>query len=305
MIINAIQYKVSDGGGTSIYPVSLSMISEPDVTEYSVGQSLDLAGMILSAHYNNGLADIMDYDSPKFTYQIISGSMSQAGDAVIQFSYTAFNTTVTMNYTVSVYATLYTINNFIDIEFPTDSSYNSLYITGWKDENDSTITYPFSSYGPSGKTYPYPGADFDLTPITTSTLPTSGYVGIGGSKTVSGTNSKSYFNSKTSSPNTAVKEIVLDDGITSIGNYAFMYMTGVTHLRAQGSLTSIGNYAFSNMTSLKVIDLRNATRVPSVSNTNAFTKVNAIEAIYVPSNLVSYFKSNSGWSSYADYIIGV
>ena len=304
MIINAIQYQTS-GGEVNIYPVSLSMISEPDVTEYSVGQSLDLAGMILSAHYNNGLADIMEYDSPKFTYQIISGSMSQAGDTVIQFSYTAFNTTVTMNYTVTVYATLYTINNFIDIEFPTDSSYDSLFITGWKDENDSTITYPFSSYGPDGRAYPYHGADFDLTPITANSLPTSGYVGIGGNKTISGSTSRSYFNSTTSSPNTAVKEIVLDDGITSIGNYAFMYMKGVTHLRAQGTLTSIGRYAFSNMTSLKVIDLRNATRVPSVSDTNAFTNVNALETIYVPNNLVSYFKSNSGWSSLADKIVGV
>ena len=304
MIINAIQYQTS-GGGADIYPVSLSMISEPDVTEYSVGQSLDLAGMILSANYNNGLADIMEYDSPKFTYQIISGSMSQAGDTVIQFSYTAFNTTVTLNYTVVVYATLYTINHFIDVEFPTDSSYDSLFITGWKDENDNTITYPFSSYGLDGRAYPYHGADFDLTPITTSTLPTSGYVGIGGNKTVSGSNSKSYFNSKTSAPNTAVKEIVLDDGITSIGNYAFMYMEGVTHLRAQGVLTSIGRYAFSNMTSLKVIDLRAATRVPSVSDTNAFTNVNALEAIYVPSNLVSYFKSNSGWKNFADKIVGV
>lgn len=304
MIINAIQYQTS-GGGASIYPVSLSMVSEPDVTEFSVGQSLDLAGMILSAHYNNGLADIMDYDSPKFTYQIISGSMSQAGDVVIQFSYTAYNTTVTMNYTVTVYATLYTINHFIDIEYPTDSSYNSLYITGWKDENDNTITYPFSSYGPDGRTYPYHGADFDLTPITTSTLPTSGYVGIGGSKTISGTSSKSYFNSKTSSPNTAVKEIVVDAGITSIGAYSFMYMQGVTHLRIQGALTNVGNYAFSNMTSLKVIDLRNVTRCPSVSNANAFTNVNSIEAIYVPSSLVSYFKSNTGWKNYSSHIVGV
>ena len=304
MIINAIQYQTS-GGEVNIYPVSLSMISEPDVTEYSIGQSLDLAGMILSAHYNNGLADIMDYDSPKFTYQIISGSMSQAGDVVIQFSYTAFNTTVTMNYTVVVFAHLYTINNFIDIEFPTDSSYDNLFITGWKDENDNTITYPFSSYGPDGRTYPYHGVDFDLTPITANSIPTSGYVGIGGSKTISGSTSRSYFNSTTSSPNTAVKEIVLDDGITSIGNYAFMYMKGVTHLRAQGTLSSIGRYAFSNMTSLKVIDLRNTTRVPSVSDTNAFTSVNALEAIYVPSNLVSYFKSNSGWKAFADQIVGV
>ena len=304
MIINSLQYKVS-GGGISLYPTSLSMISEPDVTEFSIGQSLDLAGMILSANYNNGLSDIMNYDSSKFTYQIISGSMDQSGDVVIQFSYTAYNVTVTMNYTVTVYATLYTINHFIDIEYPTDSSYDNLYITGWKDENNSTITYPFSSYGPDGRTYPYHSADFDLTPITTSSLPTSGYVGIGGSKTVSGTNSKSYFNSTTSSPNSAVKEIVLDAGITSIGSYAFMYMTGVTHLRIQGALTTVGNYAFSNMTSLKVIDLRNVTRCPTVNNANAFTNVNSIEAIYVPSNLVSYFKSNTGWKNYSSHIVGV
>ena len=42
-----------------------------------------------------------------------------------------------------------------------------------------------------------------------------------------------------------IKTVTIGDGITSIGNYAFMGCTGMTEMTLPNSVTSIGNFAFS------------------------------------------------------------
>ena len=52
-----------------------------------------------------------------------------------------------------------------------------------------------------------------------------------------------------------IKKVVIKDGVTSIGNNAFRYCSGLTSLTIPNSVTSIGEYAFyrcSGLTSLTI-----------------------------------------------------
>ncbi|GHT23233.1 hypothetical protein AGMMS4957_14530 [Bacteroidia bacterium] len=51
-----------------------------------------------------------------------------------------------------------------------------------------------------------------------------------------------------------IKKVVINDGVTNIGNYAFSHCGAITSVSISGSVTSIGNYAFaySGLTSLTI-----------------------------------------------------
>ena len=52
-----------------------------------------------------------------------------------------------------------------------------------------------------------------------------------------------------------IKHIVIEDGITRIGNYAFSGLTYLEDILMPDSVTSIGLYSFFNCKSLKHIDI--------------------------------------------------
>ena len=58
----------------------------------------------------------------------------------------------------------------------------------------------------------------------------------------------------------SIKTIIITDGVTSIGNYAFYYCTSLTSVTIGNSVTSIGNYAFSKCTSLTNITIPNSVK---------------------------------------------
>lgn len=60
-------------------------------------------------------------------------------------------------------------------------------------------------------------------------------------------------------------DIVIPDGTTSIGNYAFSGCTNLESVIISNSVTSIGNYAFADCTNLKSITISNS--VISISDT--------------------------------------
>ena len=86
-----------------------------------------------------------------------------------------------------------------------------------------------------------------------------------GTLTISGTGAMKNYKDGDQSPvfnNSNVKKVVIEDGVTSIGNYAFSY-TGLKSITIPDSVTSIGNYAFS-YTDLKSITIPD--RVTSIGN---------------------------------------
>ena len=55
-----------------------------------------------------------------------------------------------------------------------------------------------------------------------------------------------------------ISQVVINDGVTSIGDYAFFKCTGLTSVEIPNSVTSIGDYAFSNCSGLTSVTIPNS-----------------------------------------------
>lgn len=106
-------------------------------------------------------------------------------------------------------------------------------------------------------------------------------------------------------------EIIIPDGVTSIGNYAFGYCSNLTSIILPDSITSVGQQAFENcsklssiilpigVTSIGVAAFRycrvlTSIRVPSSLTSiasNAFQSCSALTTINLPSSLTSIASS--------------
>lgn len=77
--------------------------------------------------------------------------------------------------------------------------------------------------------------------------------------TISGTGTMTNYSSKSSSRapwysnRSSIKSVVIEEGVTSIGNYAFNACSGLTSVTIPNSVTSIGNMAFYDCTNLKTV----------------------------------------------------
>ena len=73
------------------------------------------------------------------------------------------------------------------------------------------------------------------------------YVESTGTLTISGTGAMknySYNSPKAPWSSYSIKKVILENGITSIGNYAFRDCSSLASVTIPNSVTSIGNYAF-------------------------------------------------------------
>ena len=114
-----------------------------------------------------------------------------------------------------------------------------------------------------------------------------------GTLTISGTGAMKNYKDGDQSPvfnNSNVKKVVIENGVTSIGNYAFSY-TGLKSITIPDSVTSIGNYAFS-YTDLKSITIPD--RVTSIGY-GAFYHCTSLTSITIPDRVTSIgFSAFSG-----------
>ena len=119
-----------------------------------------------------------------------------------------------------------------------------------------------------------------------------------------------------------VENIVIKDGVTSIGINAFGYCAGLTTVTIPASVTSIGSSAFYDCYSLTTVTIPASVTsigdyafyycesltsvIVHASNctlgNGAFDECYQLEAIYVPSDKVGYYKAAENWSAYADKI---
>ena len=132
-----------------------------------------------------------------------------------------------------------------------------------------------------------------------------------GTLTISGTGAmKDYDYDNNRSPvygNSSVKKVVIEDGVTSIGNSAFDNCRRLTDITIPKSVTSIGNYAFYNCSSLTSItipdsvtsigdyaffycyQLTSITLSDSVTSIgdSAFSDCNSLTSITIPDSVTS------------------
>ena len=93
----------------------------------------------------------------------------------------------------------------------------------------------------------------------------------------------------------------IPNSVTSIGDRAFLYCTGLTSVTIPNSVTSIEYLAFSNCNSLTSVTIEAET--PPVLSNYVFDNTNNCP-IYVPCNAVNTYKTASVWRLYADRIYG-
>ena len=101
--------------------------------------------------------------------------------------------------------------------------------------------------------------------------------------------------------NELVIDLIIPDGVTSIGMMAFQYYSSLESVTIPDSVTSIGLAAFSECSSLMSIYCKPTT--PPTGVYNMFNNNAENRKIYVPHNSVKAYKSASDWRGYADYIV--
>ena len=119
-------------------------------------------------------------------------------------------------------------------------------------------------------------------------------VTIGNSVTTIGYEAFAYCSSLTS--------VTIPDSVTTIGYEAFRYCSSLTSITIPDSVTTIGGYAFYNCSSLTSVYCKAIT--PPIGELTMFYNIASSGKIYVPTESVEAYKSATGWSNYADSIVG-
>ena len=107
--------------------------------------------------------------------------------------------------------------------------------------------------------------------------------------------------------------VTLSNSINGLGTYLFGNCTGLTSIEIPSSVNTIMANAFNGCSNLAVFDFHNHTRVPTLANYSAFSGTPANKKIVVPDDLYESWKTATNWSSsnynivnsivkYSDYI---
>ena len=119
-----------------------------------------------------------------------------------------------------------------------------------------------------------------------------------------------------------IKTVTIGDGITSIGDYAFVYCSGMTELTLPSSVTSIGNVAFSKCSGLTELTLPSSVKsigqsaffncsglskitslagIPPMCGRGVFDGVNKTNCeLIVPKGSVAAYKQAYGWNGFSN-----
>ena len=101
---------------------------------------------------------------------------------------------------------------------------------------------------------------------------------------------------------TEITELVIPDGVTSIGDHAFSNCSGLTSVTIPDSVTSIRYNAFYNCSSLTSVYCKQTT--PPSGGIHMFDNNASSRKIYVPVASVDAYKAAQYWSKYYSYIVG-
>lgn len=132
--------------------------------------------------------------------------------------------------------------------------------------------------------------------------------------TISGTGPMMYYGSALGSDNkyhstapwsyldSEIQKVIVGDGVTYIGSYAFAYCTALTSVSLPASVAALGDYVCytSNVTRIDIPSTTAAT-----IGTGGFDCCPADLQIAVPSTLLGTYQTATNWSTYEDNLVGV
>ena len=118
--------------------------------------------------------------------------------------------------------------------------------------------------------------------------------------TITGTGKMQDWNRSKPSPwhaDKSVKQVIIGDGVTTIGSSAFSDCDSLTSVTIPNSVTTIGYYAFSGCKNVKQITSEAVT--PPGCSRYTFKGVNTRECkLIVPQNSIDAYKKANGWKKF-------
>ena len=107
-----------------------------------------------------------------------------------------------------------------------------------------------------------------------------------GTLTISGTDMPNYDwqASPWFSQGDKIKKIIIEDGVTRIGDHAFEYCSDLTSITIPNSVTSIGDWAFSGCSGLTSVTIPNS--VTSIGYA-AFSGCSGLTSVTIPNSVTS------------------
>ncbi len=248
------------------YLTDISINTQPDKLAYWIGERLDITGLSLTAFYSDGSSKTV---TEGFT---VSGfDSSTAGDQTITVAYeekiAIFTVTVNEPYLTDIsintkpYKVVYLTGENLDI---TGLTLTAIY----SDNSTETVTEGFTVSGFDSTTAGHITVTVTYEDKTASFEVSVVFGGICGQKlnwtlddqgtlTISGTGAMDRWTEPDEAPwydyIDSVNKVVIKEGVTDIGKYAFSGYIGLTEVEIPDSVTSIGNYAFQSCDNLSKV----------------------------------------------------
>lgn len=110
-----------------------------------------------------------------------------------------------------------------------------------------------------------------------------------GTLTISGKGKMTDYEAGGAPWGTSVNKVIIEPGVTSIGNYAFYNCTNLASAEVSNHVTAVGEASFKGCTSLRKMTLLTATEEQSTGDANEDGAVDILDALMV-------LKHNAGWN---------
>lgn len=114
-------------------------------------------------------------------------------------------------------------------------------------------------------------------------------------------NGDKYIQNSQFSNCVSLKSIRMGSDLISIGQESFYNCYSLKSVIIPSGVTSIGKSAFYNCRTLENLVFK-CISVPTLSNTNAFSGINASAIMWVNDDIIEDLKAATNWSTYADYM---